>query len=384
MKKIEASFTIVTPMFIGDAKQQAHDVRPSSLKGALRFWWRALNWAPVRATAVSDAAAMVALHHEEARLFGAASSDSKGGQGVFLLRVKQQQNVKSADQGFQEMTGAQLYLLGQGLGTFKGGNQTTRNALVSGDFTTTLLFKSDSTEADIASVARALFAFGLLGGLGSRARHGMGSVSLTHWQGAGLEVPQNSDAYRKALKGLCPTNAAGLPPFTAFSDTARVDISSSGNDPLNLLTLVGSEMQMYRSFGQRGKVAGRDAERNFTGDHDLVLQVTNGEQIAHAPVRTVFGLPHNYYFSTTKGKADINYAPNNKDARRASPLLLHIHRLPDGTFLAVHTLLPSTFLPTGARVSVKSKARCQVSFTPDWNVLHTFLNRFSNKETVYG
>jgi hypothetical protein len=44
MKTLQATYRIVTPMFIGDAEQKATDLRPPSIKGALRFWWRALNW----------------------------------------------------------------------------------------------------------------------------------------------------------------------------------------------------------------------------------------------------------------------------------------------------------------------------------------------------
>lgn len=42
--KITATYRIVTPMFVGDANQQATEISPQSVKGALRFWWRALNW----------------------------------------------------------------------------------------------------------------------------------------------------------------------------------------------------------------------------------------------------------------------------------------------------------------------------------------------------
>lgn len=382
-KKVEAEFTIVTPMFIGDANQKANDVRPPSLKGALRFWWRALNWGRTLTAENGDTAkALIALHNKEARLFGLAAGDKTGGQGIFLLTLKQE--VKAKEQGFENMSGAQLYLLGQGLGSFKGSNHTTRSALISGTFTASLLFRPGTNEEDRLSVAEALFAFGLLGGLGSRARHGMGSVSLTGWQGDGFSVPQNAADYGKAIKGLLSHLPDALPPFTAFSRTSRIDISAENHDPLKLLTTVGSEMQMYRSFGQNGKVAGKPAERNFTPDHDLVQQATDRRSIDRAPVRAVFGLPHNYFFSSTKGKADINYAPGGTDARRASPLLLHIHRFPDGNCLAVHTLLPATFLPEGARVRVKSGTSSQVSFTPDWQVLHTFLNRFKTKETLYG
>ncbi len=381
-KKIEAEFIIVTPMFIGDANQKADDVRPPSLKGALRFWWRALNWGRMLTAEGVTAKALSALHDREAKLFGLAAGDETGGQGVFLLALKQA--VKAAEQGFQDMSGAQLYLLGLGLGSFKGGNHTTRSALISGTFSASLLFRPDTKDEDLHSVAEALFAFGLLGGLGSRARHGMGSVSLTAWQGGEFSVPQTAADYRKAIKSLLTHLPETLPPFSAFSRQSRIDISAENHDPLELLSTVGREMQMYRSFGKDGKVAGKPAERNFTSDHDLVQSATNGERISRAPVRSVFGLPHNYYFSSNKGKADINYAPEGTDARRASPLLLHIHRFPDGKCLAVHTLLPATFLPEDAQIRVKTKTHINVSFTPDWQVLHTFLNRFKTKETLHG
>lgn len=382
-KKIEAEFTIVTPMFIGDANQEADDVRPPSLKGALRFWWRALNWGRMLADERGDTAkALCSLHKKEAELFGIAAGDKTGGQGVFLLTLKQA--VKAERQGFQNMNGAQLYLLGQGLGSFKGGNHTTRSALISGTFSASLLFRPGTKDEDQRSVAEALFAFGLLGGLGSRARHGMGSVSLTEWQGDGFSVPQTSANYAEAIKGLLTHLPETLPPFTAFSRQSRIDISAENDDALTLLTTVGNELQMYRSFGKNGKVASKPAERNFIPDHNLVLSATNGKCISCAPERSVFGLPHNYFFSSSGGKADINYAPGGTDARRASPLLLHIHRFPDGKCLAVHTLLPATFLPDGARIRVKSKTNSQVSFTPDWQVLHTFPNRFETRKTLHG
>ena len=66
---LTAEFKIVTPMFIGGADQSPSDgIRPPSVKGALRFWWRALNWGKFReAPGADDAAALRALHEEEVR-----------------------------------------------------------------------------------------------------------------------------------------------------------------------------------------------------------------------------------------------------------------------------------------------------------------------------
>lgn len=323
------------------------------------------------------------LHKEEARLFGIAAGDQSGGQGVFLLNVVQ--STEKAEQAFKEMTGAQLYLLGQGLGSFKGGNHTTRSAVIGGTFSVRLIFRPNTHEDDRKSIADALYLFGLLGSLGSRARHGMGSVALTSWSGDSRTVPQDKAAFKAALLAYWTQLPASIPPFTAFSQKSRVDVSAVGNDPLRLLTTVGSEQQMYRSYGQNGKVAGKQAERNFAGDHDLIMDATNGKQIKDPPRRVAFGLPHNYFFSSTKAKADVNYAPQGKDGRRASPLLLHIHQFASsGESIAVHTLLPAMFLPPNANIRIKARGNLNVPANVDWQVLHNYLDRFSGKEKLHG
>lgn len=382
----EATFRITTPMFIGGSDQKATEVRPASVKGALRFWWRALNWARhAQAYPRDEAAALRALHAEEARLFGLAAKDGGGGQGVCLLSIGQGKS-KPVAQPFSPMTASQLYLLGMGLGNFREG--TLRSALTDGEFSVRLLFRPSCSAADKQSVLDALYLFGLLGSLGSRARHGMGSVSLSQWQDDARKVPANRDDYLAALRSLLPQIdpqlAADLPPFTAFSGRSRIDLSAHGKDPLALLTLVGSEQQRYRSFGQNGKVQGSAAERNFVADHDLIYAATQGKPVSKAPQRTVFGLPHNYFFSSSKGKADVNYAPEGKDGRRASPLLLHIHALSETDYLAVHTLLPARFLPEAAQIRIKAQRTNMVEAKVDWQVLSNYLDRFKERQTLHG
>ena len=90
-KKIEAEFTIVTPMFIGDANQEADDVRPPSLKGALRFWWRALYWSDCwRDAKGNETQALKLLHEQEARLWGCAATGEDSAQSAVVLRLHSQ------------------------------------------------------------------------------------------------------------------------------------------------------------------------------------------------------------------------------------------------------------------------------------------------------
>lgn len=380
---IEAAFQIVTPMYLGGEDQRATAIRPPSLKGALRFWWRALNWGRVLAEAQNNETnALRLLHAQEARLFGLAASDTSGGQGIFMLAVH---GAKPRAEAFPlDNKPGSAYLRGQGL--------NNRTALLPGEtFGVSLRFKPRCSEADTASVAQALYAFGLLGGLGSRARHGYGSVALRQWAGNALTVPTSRPQYADALKRLAIQLPEALPPFSAFSRHMRIDISLQGKDAMSLLEQVGGEQQLYRSFGKNGQVSGRPAEFNFKPDHDLVQAITRGQNCTDAPRRAVFGLPHNYLFSSTNpnAKAALNYAPGGSDARRASPLLLHIHPLGEGTeCLAVHTLLAARFLPQGANIRAKSKGHGDqyLNMNPDWAAIHDYLDRplFQDRETIHG
>lgn len=392
MKTLSASFEIVTPMFIGGSDQQTAQLRPSSLKGALRFWWRALNWSRVCALHGSDQnAALRQLHADESRLFGHAATDNGGGQGVFLMQVSDL-SVKEQKQPFGTgFDNGILYLLGQGLGSFRDGNHCLRPGLAAGgSFDLRLLFRPGISQGDIASVVQAVQAFGLLGSLGSRARHGLGSVALTRLSSEGLDlpawiVPTTVAAYRSALTALLADarRAPGLPPLSAFSTESRLDLSMqrSGKDAaMKLLADLGREQQAYRSYGKDGKVNGKPSERKFVPDHDLAREVANGRPASSAPQRVVFGLPHNYFFSSDNAKVDVNYRPDGEEARRASPLLLHIHRLGEGQAVAVHTLLRARFLP-GDRPGVtmkpgRGRAIDNVPVTVDWSVLTHYLDRF--------
>jgi len=154
METIEATYRIVTPMFIGGANQDPSDgIRPPSFKGALRFWWRALNWGKYQD--------LTELHKKECDLFGSAAKDKKGGQGVFQL-VLQARNLRSGNPPKECQW--QSYLLGQGLWHFKTG--CLRPALLSGEVDVRVRFRPNTCLDDTASVANAMKCLGMLGGLG--------------------------------------------------------------------------------------------------------------------------------------------------------------------------------------------------------------------------
>jgi len=389
MQTLTAHYQIVTPMFIGGAnRDDTPEIRPPSIKGALRFWWRALHWGECLQHADNDAnKALHLLYQQEAELFGAAFRDKQYGQGKILLKVKKlpekQAKIKAPSPG-------QQYLLGQGLYHFRDG--LLRTALDSNQ-TFILELKLDN-EVDVQPVINTIMLFGLLGGLGSRARKGWGSVAIqslvytdTKKNKHTIAVPTDKASYKKAITEILSQLPDKSPPFTAFSKQTRIDLSLSGLSPDSLLTAIGNEQQMYRSYGRNAgdgyKVNGKEAEQNFKGDHDLVFDFAHGGTVKTYPKRVIFGLPHNYYFSD-KTKVDIDAeSEQGQSSRRASPLMIHIHQFSSGESIAIQSLMKAAFLPQNKKVELKTGAKIQkVPCHVEWTVVENYLDRFKEREQM--
>ncbi len=403
MEVIRAEFVINTPMFLGEADGEcATLIRPPSIKGALRFWWRAMNWARVRKHCGSDQEALAQLHQEEGLMFGesADTAAGTGGQGCFLLRVHQQQGLRvvGEEKNFAARSPQLQYLLGMGLCHFRNG--LLRDYLeAGGTFVVELALKPGIKDGQRQQLLDTLMCFGLLGCLGSRARKGFGSVSITRLiQAKGgseqaLALPTDALSYKaeiKRLLGDCFKTDLGDAPLTAFSAKTRMQIGKHGRDALALLGEHGFEMGMYRGYGNSGKTFGRDAEQKFQFDHNWAYDVANGTRKADLPKRAVFGLPHPYFLSGIKKNVAVDVDLAGTSVRRASPLFAHVHAFPDGDdFLLVQTLLRGLFLPSAASVKVKGEARFDISGSAAssgaaWKVIETFMDRFTSKDVIHG
>ncbi len=121
--------------------------------------------------------------------------------------------------------------------------------------------------------------------------------------------------------------------------------------------------------------------------------IDGGNNSITHPKRTVFGLPHNYFYSgnTTQGYSG---GVDAETGRRASPLIQHIHQSAQG-YQLIQCLLKSEFLPTGNSVKIQAvykknkhdkpiRKNINVSENVVWQVITDFMDRdaFANKTTV--
>jgi CRISPR-associated protein Cmr1 len=345
--RIEATYSVVTPLFCAGADSKTPEVRLPSFKGVLRYWWRALAWSRYGAD-------LGVLRQQEDRLFGSAG----GGQSRVVMRLAsapQSPKISVGDvleaRAGAGVVGEGARYLGYGVmeafGSRKKGTkagQLTRACLGAPfDFTVQMRARHlDGQES--TSLVNALVAVGILGGLGARSRKGYGSLALQslHVNGeARWSTPRSMDELQRAIaalrSGQTHDHAGAYPEFTALSNRARhVLLSSTRREPLELLDLVGREMVRFRSWGRKGRIfeSQLDSEKKFQDDHDLM----KGRQRRSHPRRIAFGLPHNY------GQQKVG--PADGLDRRASPLFIHIHPCDDEP-VAVLSFLPARFLPAG-------------------------------------
>jgi len=394
-----ADFRIVTPMFLGDAQQEASRISAAGIKGALVFWWRALHFAGLVAKAGGNAAeALKSLQAREQALFGGPT-----GQSRVLFKIDAEDLAKPCQKGDvlrdaeKNTVGPGACYLGYGLVNafhirakpdegrpeIKKG-ELLRPCFPGGSFTLRLIFRPGTSEDQRKEVLRALKALGLLGGLGSRVRRGWGSLALTRLEGEdvgdGWQPPKDRDEYIEALQavlGKRPEVSGPDFPLTALAKESQLRVGTqTGADPLTVLNELGEGLQRYRAWGFKEKVNGKPSEKNFADDHDWFKKTGKfakgrGDFV---PRRTAFGLPHNYskHFGVTAPDQE-----NLQRNRRASPLFFHIHHV-GNEYLPVALFVPTQFLPTG-KVAIWEKNRGRVSETPrdyefDPSVITNFLD----------
>jgi len=302
MQKIEAEFEIVTPMFISGAeKTEPPEIRPPSIKGALRFWWRALQWGQVlQQVAGNKDQALQNLHEQEAILFGAAFKEEKYGQGLCTLKLTKVITTGVEKNWPSNNTGSGF--LGYGLD--KTNNEAHRQAISKGTFTVCLMLKKGINEEQITQLKNTLTIWGLLGGLGSRSRRAFGSVALKKLDNKAFHF-KTSEQYGTEIRGLLNKIilAPEMPVFTALNEAMLIVEADTNKDAKRLMDKLGSQYQEARKKAGAG--------------------------LAKLP----FGLP----LAGNPGASD-------EDNRRSSPLLMHIHPI-DNQFVALISFIPADFHP---------------------------------------
>ena len=184
-KRIEVDCEVITPMFLGNANQEA-EWRPEPLKGLFRYWWRILHSA-LPQVGQTD---MRELLHEESALFGFAGDNEAAGSGKSLVGitvlgaekpcVEKFPFVETIDHPETDRGKIDPLLYLAGIGLMQNGQVKHPYFRPSSCFS----FYVDFPEKDSDSINGVLALLQAFGGLGGRSRNGWGSFQVVR---GGLE-----------------------------------------------------------------------------------------------------------------------------------------------------------------------------------------------------
>ncbi len=393
MNKITATFRIVTPMFISGADQSQAELRAPSVKGALRFWYRALHPA--------------ADPKEEFRIFG--GTDKEAGQACFSLRLMpDRQGGPDGEAGDQRWKDSKISYLGYGVidrretGEYREDGTPIRRPMTvrpyykeENRFTLEILFKpyrlqtsKPEYEAMILKVKRSLWGLIMLGGLGARSRRGFGSIAVEEIDGMdGLPDlnPPNHQALEHVLhEFFCQLDEIdntgnGYPEYTCLSAASRFVVTRPQGAAMDALEWLGETMHKYRSYRSSSRMS------CVNGDHDLMRAwVASGTRPGSPPKRTAFGLPHNYFFSSLKNGGEINFMDKGGKGRRASPLFFRIHEFPPSGGIrrasVVANFLPARLIPDGKKLRFSATTHedtCELELPDDFSAVTELLKHIA-------
>ena len=284
---LTATYRVVTPMFLSGADQNAAELRLPSFKGALRFWWRAL----------AKERDVRTLRDAEDCLFG---STRTGASRVRMRLV----DLSTAD-GVQNKFSRNAWQSYIGYGLIDKPGQAQRHFIKPGS---TFAVRLDGFRVDETArkhLMDALIALGSVGGLGSRARNGWGSLTLTSLvdkDGKHLwRVPTDVHQLKDELAKLFDKHKE-LADWSAYSDQS---VFANGPDQE---TQEKAHQWLAEQYREALKALSQDKSR-----------------------REAFGLPR-------------KNAGRNAGKRRAGATFLHVHQIEDGKAIPVALCLPARFL----------------------------------------
>lgn len=349
------SFTIDTPMFLRGANQGMAEFRIPSLRGALRYWFRAHA-----GLAFADDQDLIGA--AEATLFGSAGDGGSGKSSGVRFRSAQINPPQPADW----------------LNNHRGVKYLVGPAIAGGDLpahlrpgTTGSFEVRCKVEKQLPLVGLCLATLSHFGGLGARVRRGFGGIRFL-----GLdELCPGIEAVLAADDGACglfarfcslvekpdaTPNPAAISDHPSFSSWKGQRSAQMWGSPLSALDAVGLKFDMFRSPIDRNlhgwTFADINEPRRWASNEyaEIIDPMRYGQVRPAVPTFKLgaFGLP-------------IGFAHDNKasiwrdddELRRASPLWIRPLRVNDHEWRVLYHVFRSTLWPDSATLEMRGHHR---------------------------
>ncbi|HEX6076904.1 MAG TPA: type III-B CRISPR module RAMP protein Cmr1 [Micromonosporaceae bacterium] len=379
-------FTIrfVTPAFLGqdpghvDGHSSAFPFPVASLRGALRYWLRALVGAHVGNN-------LEALRRVEEKVYGAAAGGDSGTPSRVLLRCRQP--VRRANTTDNSWLGSPVseddisqigYLLGPGIWNSK--RPRAEHRAVAPDTRVQFAVRT-AGETSAALFLASLWALRTFGGLGARVRRGFGTFQLVDVPQLGIDTPwlgrdnpEDLTAVLAMVREHVTRLTGVVEPDGARPSYPRFDTTGKSHKTRSVLLRRGRNSDTGPPATDAGSAlaaCGRlwQAHRAELSREDSIYSqivkpfLDGGDPSSDEFTLGTYGLPVVYYDRVTRRSATVEPVVDGKSARRASPVWLRVR--PGRAAWQLHTLVfLAEWLPTEARLRIKDRRRSRPVASP--------------------
>lgn len=353
-KSFSVHLKLITPMFGGGYEPREVDpvciIRSASIRGHLRFWWRALYG--------GQYSSAEELYREESKLWGAAAEDKPDSLGPGKVRVQvenvnwsqQKKTVNHRDlkpRNSPAKVGPEAQYL---LYTFQKQKKEGTPEAQGYDgvsFVLRIMLDHSLSSEQCKQVENTIKAWIALGGIGARTRRGCGSLTVTQEQSRWLPPP-DVNARREWFQQLLPRDVPAGPCRVSILPNALVVCGKSTNNAIHILHDLGRFWARFRK-GHVGSMPYTPMSGSKWQDYRGAL-LKFGRQGGNAISlsKPYFGLPIVYQQFP---KAD--YAPTIEAAetgRMASPVILKPMALANGEVCPLCVVLT---VPLPRKVTIK-------------------------------
>lgn len=223
LKTITFEIETITPMFLSGADQTKAELRAASIKGLLRYWWRALQAEPD----------IDKLRKRESEIFGSAN-EKQGGGSSFAIRITYdkallEQKIKKGNlpnypvevisQGQVRKLNILEYL---SYGAFKNRDGGFRE-YIQEKFQFNLHIQY-TNETHLNDILATIYVFNFFGCVGAKSRNGFGSFHISNREEAFADIKDilsTSTPYEaQNLKKLIRNN--GITAYPSFSKGVQI------------------------------------------------------------------------------------------------------------------------------------------------------------------
>jgi CRISPR-associated protein Cmr1 len=326
-------YKLITPLFGGGVEAHKADpitvIRGASVRGQLRFWWRATRGGQFNGS-------LEKMREAEQAIWGSAAKkgDEKSGPSAVIVDVRILNRGKPLRA--EDRKGNPLRNIGEpnsiySYVAFPLRDSSEAVVLQDVEFELTVRYPVEVQN----EVQAALWAWESFGGLGARTRRGFGAVQLTHINNKEVQLPNSSRIQEHINNGLKQHFVTGAwyrgIPHLAPNSIVSVPASKSSN-PQQTWRFLFDKMKEFRQsrYPDRNN---RPYGRRKWPEPDTIRRLTRDHSPAHQPrhpvdgkfPRAQFGLPIIFKFKDEderNGDPSASTLKPKGSERWASPLIL--------------------------------------------------------------